>query len=161
MSKNSPSDRARRRAWQEGQVQRKRDAAARVPLPPELAAALKDGRQRAELGRRAAAWVAGYRRRYGCGPTWSELADELHPDCDQMCGDADDDPYAVVSGHTHQLVARLRNTGWLSASRQPRSLDIGPRLATKRTQLEQTYRTRETAQTAGTDPANPIDQHAP
>jgi hypothetical protein len=153
VSKNSPSKQARRRAWADRQVQRKREAAARVPLPTGLAAALNDGQQRAKLGRRAAAWVTGYRQRHGYGPTWAELAEVLHPDCRQVCAAGDDDPYAVVAGHTHQVVGRLRGTRWLSASRRRRSLDIGARLANKRSQLEQAARIHQARQAADSNAA--------
>lgn len=98
--------------------QRMRQQAQAVPLPADLTAD--------QFGAQAALFVGSYRQQHGTGPTWTELAAHLHPDCGETCGR--DQPGAirwhVIQGHQQQLVQQLIKAGWLTARRKPRSLAV-------------------------------------
>ena len=100
-----------------------------MPLPQHLSATLVDPERLGCLGEQAAEWVRLYRERHGCGPTWLELGEYLHPECTRVCCQQDGFPgFAVQRVHAHLLVTRLKRKGWLQATQAPRSLQPGPAL---------------------------------
>lgn len=92
--------------------------AGAVPLPAGLGPD--------EIGAAAALFVTQYRQQHHTGPTWRELAAHLHPDCPATCGQHAPGAERIVPRlHTHRLVGPLVTSGWLQATRAPRSLTLG------------------------------------
>lgn len=100
------------------QAQRAAEARARqVPLP--------GGLDPSEIGATAALFVGHYRKTHRTGPTWREVAEHVNPDCASTCGTQADRAEKVVPRvHSDQIVRQLIRSGWLSATREPRSLTL-------------------------------------
>ncbi|MHA6801754.1 hypothetical protein [Bounagaea algeriensis] len=91
--------------------------ARKVPLP--------DGLDPATVGAAAALFVYQYRTQHQTGPTWREVAEYVHPDCVTVCGpQADRADRVVPRVHAEQIVQQLIDAGWLSVTREKRSLTL-------------------------------------
>lgn len=91
--------------------------ARKVPLP--------DGLDPDTIGATAALFVYQYRKDHQTGPTWREVAEHVHPNCASACGQQTDRAERVVPRvHAEQIVQSLIETGWLEATKQPRSLTL-------------------------------------
>ncbi len=70
--------------------------------------------------RQLVAFVATHRRLKGCGPTWSECAAVMGWPEPAKCRGPE-------RFRTYLPIRQLIRRGWLQASAEPRSLDVGPR----------------------------------
>lgn len=103
---------------QAAQYHRKFQTAQTVALPEGIAPS--------EIAAPAALYVTHHRREHQTGPTWCELAARLHPNCASECGPHAPGADRIVSRvHAHRIVSGLVQDGWLSATRQKRSLRLG------------------------------------